>query len=143
MRSLGMTIKMKIVMIFGTFDILHPGHINFIKQAKKYGDCLIVVIARNSTVLKVKGKLPEHSEKQRLEAIKGLKLASKAVLGSLTDKYSAIKKYRPNIICLGYDQTNFVDRLKNELKRLKLKTKIVRLRPFMPHKYKTSIILKN
>ncbi|MFA6454457.1 MAG: adenylyltransferase/cytidyltransferase family protein [Patescibacteria group bacterium] len=134
---------MKIVMIFGTFDILHPGHINFIKQAKKYGDCLIVVIARNSTVLKVKGKLPEHSEKQRLEAIKGLKLASKAVLGSLTDKYSAIKKYRPNIICLGYDQTNFVDRLKNELKRLKLKTKIVRLRPFMPHKYKTSIILKN
>lgn len=129
-------------MAFGTFDLLHPGHISFIKQAKKYGDYLIAIIARDSTVLKVKGKLPRHNEKQRLEAVKGLKLASKEVLGSLTDKYRAIKKYRPDIICLGYDQTNFTDRLKDELKKLKLKTKIVRLKPFKPHKYKTSI-LKN
>ena len=45
-------------MAFGTFDLLHPGHEHFLKQAKRYGD-LIVVIARDNTVLKVKGKKTE------------------------------------------------------------------------------------
>ncbi|MBI4779287.1 adenylyltransferase/cytidyltransferase family protein [Candidatus Falkowbacteria bacterium] len=129
-------------MAFGAFDLLHPGHKSFIKQAKRYGDYLIVIIARDSTVLKVKGKLPKHSEKQRLGAVKGLKLASKAIMGSLIDKYAAIKKYKPDIICLGYDQTHFTKQLKPELKKLKLKAKIIKLKPFRPDKYKTSI-LKN
>ncbi len=129
---------MKIVMAFGTFDILHPGHINFLSQAKKHGE-LIVIIARNRTVKRLKGKLPLHNEKQRLEAVKGLKLAAKVILGSLTDKFAAIKKYRPDIIALGYDQTYFVD----QLKQLKLKIKIIRLRPFKPRIHKTSIIKNN
>ena len=62
---------MKAVMVFGTFDILHPGHINFFKQAKKYGN-LIAVIARDRTVKQVKGRLPKYSEKQRLKAILSL-----------------------------------------------------------------------
>ena len=128
-------------MAFGTFDILHPGHLNFLKQAKNYGR-LIVIIARDKTVKQVKGKLPQHSEKQRLEAIKGLKLASEAVLGSLTDKYAAIKKYKPDLIALGYDQTHFTENLRQEFKKLKLGIKIVRLKSFKPEKYKTSI-LKN
>lgn len=130
---------MKTVMVFGTFDILHPGHINFLNQAKKHGQ-LIAVIARNRTVKQVKGKLPQHSEKERLEAIKGLKLADKVILGSLTDKYAVIKKYRPDIIALGYDQTHFTSQLKVKLKMLLPKTKIIRLKPFKKYKYKTSII---
>lgn len=126
-------------MAFGTFDLLHPGHINFLKQAKKQGQ-LIVIIARDKTVKRLKGKLPQHGEKQRLEAVKGLKLADKVVIGSLTDKYSAIKKYRPGIIALGYDQTYFTNPLKNELIKLKLNTKIIRLKAFKPEKYKTSIL---
>lgn len=126
-------------MAFGTFDILHPGHINFLRQAKKYGN-LIVIIARDKTVKQVKGRLPKHGEKQRLEAIKGLNLADKAVLGGLGNKYAVIRKYKPEIIALGYDQIYFIDRLKDELKKLKLKIKIIRLKSFAPHKYKTSII---
>ncbi|MFH0955853.1 MAG: adenylyltransferase/cytidyltransferase family protein [Candidatus Falkowbacteria bacterium] len=129
---------MKTVMAFGTFDLLHPGHKYFIKQAKKHG-WLIVIIARDRTVKRLKGKLPLHKEKQRLEAVKGLKLANRVVLGSLIDKYAAIKKYQPDIICLGYDQKYFTDRLKDEFKKLKLNTKIIRLKPFKPYKYKTSI----
>ena len=120
-------------MAFGTFDILHPGHINFLKQAKKYGR-LIVVIARDKTVKQVKGRLPRYSEKQRLKAVLSLNLADNAVLGSLIDKYAAIKKYKPDIIALGYDQNHFIDGLKN------LKIKIVRLKSYKPHKYKTSIL---
>ena len=132
-------IIMKTVMAFGTFDLLHPGHINFINQAKKYGN-LIVIIARDKTVKRLKGKLPSHGEKHRLGAIKGLKLASRAVLGSLTYKYAGIKKYKPDIICLGYDQTHFIDQLKEHIIKLKLKTKVIRLKSFKAHKYKTSII---
>lgn len=128
-------------MAFGTFDILHQGHINFLRQAKKYGD-LIVVIARDRTVKQAKGKPPDNAEKQRLRAVKAAGLADKIILGSLTDKYAAIKKYRPDIIALGYDQKFFVDRLKDELKKLKLNTKIIRLKSFKPKKYKSSI-LKN
>lgn len=130
---------MKTVMAFGTFDILHPGHINFLRQAKKYGQ-LIVIIARDRTVKRLKGKLPQHSEKERLGAIISLNLADIVVLGSLGDKYAAIKKYRPNIICLGYDQKYFTDRLKAQIKKLKLNTKIIRLKSYKPEKYKTSII---
>jgi len=124
-------------MAFGTFDILHPGHINFLHQAKKYGS-LIVVIARDKTVREVKGKMPKYSEKERLGAIKGLNLTHKVVLGSLKDKYAAIKKYKPDIVTLGYDQKFFIDQLDNEIKKLKLKTKIIRLKSYKPKIYKSS-----
>lgn len=132
---------MKTVMAFGTFDIFHPGHINFLKQAKKYGK-LIVVIARDRTVKRIKGKSPYNAEKQRLRLVKASGLADKIILGSLSDRYAAIKNYRPDIIALGYDQKFFVDELKSELKKIKLNAKIIRLKPFQPKKYKSSI-LKN
>ena len=47
---------MKKVILFGTFDIFHKGHKNFLEQAQEFGDYLIVVIARDKTVKKIKGK---------------------------------------------------------------------------------------
>ena len=130
----------KKVMVFGTFDILHPGHINFLRQAKKHGQ-LIAVIARDRTVKRLKGKLPRHNEKKRFGAVNGLKLATRVILGNLTDKYAAIKKYRPDIIALGYDQTNFVKQLPHKLKIFSLnKTKIIRLKSFTPNIYKSSFL---
>lgn len=134
---------MKKVMVFGTFDVLHKGHLNFFKQAKKYGDYLIVAVARDDIVKKVKGKKPKHNEKQRLNKIQKLDIVDKAVLGMKKDKYKNIEKYKPDIICLGYDQTAFTDKLKQELKKRKLKTKIIRLKPYKPHKYKSSKLKKS
>lgn len=132
---------MSTAMAFGTFDLLHPGHKYFLRQAKKHGGRLIVIIARDRTVKKVKGKLPQHSEKQRQKAVSNLNLADKTVFGDRgLNKYQVIKKYRPDVICLGYDQTYFVDGLKKKIKEYELKTKIIRLKPFRPRKYKTSII---
>ena len=131
---------MSLVMAFGTFDLLHPGHKYFLRMAKNHGGCLIIVIARDRTVKEVKGRMPYHGEKQRQRAVKGQNIADKVILGSLTDNYAAIKKYRPKIIVLGYDQTNFTHQLRAGLNKLKLKTKIIRLKPFRARKYKTSIL---
>jgi FAD synthetase len=130
------------VMVFGTFDHLHTGHKYFLRQAGKQGNYLIAVIARDNTVKSVKGKYPKYNENERLEAIKGLNLVDKVVLGNIGDKYLIIKQFQPDIICLGYDQTYFIDRLKNNLKKFKLKTKIIRLKALAPQKYKSSIINK-
>jgi len=128
----------KTVLVFGTFDILHKGHLNFFKQAKKYGNILIVVIARNATVKKVKGKLPRNNEKKRLELVKNAEIVDQALLGLKGNKYKIIKKIKPDIICLGYDQTAFTDSLEKELINLKIKTKIYKMKPYKEKIYKSS-----
>ena len=121
---------MKKVMVFGTFDVLHKGHLDLFNQARKFGDYLIVVVARDKNVLKIKGKLPRNNEKKRLDAIKNY--ADKWVLGFLKDRYKVIREFKPNIICLGYDQEANI----KELKLLKIR--LIRLKAHMPHKYKSS-----
>ena len=97
------------VMVFGTFDIFHPGHRSFLKQAKKLGDYLIVVVARDKTVEITKKQKPINKEAIRVKIIKDSRLADKVILGGTGDKYAVIKKYRPDIICLGYDQKYFIE----------------------------------
>lgn len=133
----------KKVIVFGTFDIFHDGHRNFIQQAKKHGDFLRVVVARDDTVLKVKGYKPKHSEQERINIIKKSALAGEVVLGSLDDKYEVIRDYKPDIICLGYDQKFFVKALRKKLNEADLsRTKIVKLEPYKPEIYKSSILIK-
>jgi len=133
---------MKKVMAFGTFDIFHKGHESYLKQAKKAGDYLIAVVARDKTVLSVKNKKSGNSEQKRKRILENSRLADKVILGSLGDKYAVIKKYRPDIICLGYDQNAFVDKLKDKLRQFGLeKTRIEKLKPFYPKKYKSSLLV--
>ncbi len=134
---------MKKVLITGTFDHIHPGHINFLKQAKKLGDFLIVVIARDKTVSEVKDQTPLKNEYQRQDEIKELKIADRVILGKIGDKFEVIERQQPDIICLGYDQKSFTKNLKTELKKRGLTPKIVRLKSFKPHLYKSSIIKKD
>lgn len=130
------------VMVFGTFAILHPGHFYFFKQAKKYGDYLIVVIARDATVKKIKGFLPKLNEKERLQMVNALNLVDKAVLGDKVDWYKVILKYKPDVICLGYDQKTPRD-FRERLKKMKISIKIYRLRSYKSKKYKSSKILNS
>ena len=136
---------MKKVIAFGTFDIFHKGHESFLKQARKYGDFLCVVVARDGTVQKIKKKRAKNNEKTRLTEVKVSGLADKVILGNLRDKYVVIKKYKPDVICLGYDQNFFIDELENKLKSFGLvKTKIFRLKSYKPGIYKSSkIMMKN
>lgn len=135
--------KSKTAIIFGTFDIVHLGHLNLLKQAKEKCDYLVAVIARDKTVLQVKGKLPRNKEAKRLKQVQRQNITDLVVLGNLRDKYAAIKKYKPDIIFLGYDQKAFTENLELKLKNLKIKSKIIRLKSFKPGIYKTSKMYEN
>lgn len=137
--------KRKKVIVFGTFDIFHEGHKSFLRQAARLGDFLLVVIARDKTVLKVKNKLPRNNEKKRMETVADSKLADQVILGDLKDMYAPIRKFRPDVVALGYDQTAFVDKLEENLLSLGLiNVKIRRLEAYRPEVYKSSKIeLKN
>lgn len=134
---------MKKIMVFGTFDIFHEGHRDFFRQARTYGESLIVVIARDKNVLKIKYRLPQNNESVRQKTISESKLADIVVLGDLGDKYKVIQENRPDVICFGYDQKVFEQELKEKLNEFGLgSTQIIRLNPFHPEIYKSSKLRK-
>lgn len=133
---------MKTVMVFGTFDILHAGHIYLLKKAKKYGDKLIVIVGRDSNIKKIKEKKSFYNESERVNFLKELKIVDKAILGDKIDPYKKIKKMCPDTIVLGYDQKNiFVSGLKKKLVEFNLNTRIIRINPYKKNKYKSKKIM--
>ena len=136
--------KLNKVMIFGTFDGLHPGHLHFFNQARQLAKnpFLVVSIARDKNVKRIKGKIPEFNERQRMLLVKKSGLVDKVIFSGITDHLPHITKEAPGFIALGYDQEAYVKNLKKDLKNLGLVVKIVRLKPHHPNIYKNHL-LKN
>lgn len=130
------------MLVFGTFDGIHLGHDNFFRQAKELGDHLTAVVALDETVASLKKKPAERSEQQRLADVKAHPLVDDARLGSATDKYAAIRELKPAVIALGYDQTWFTAGIEEHLREHELHARVVRLEPFYPDQYKSSILNK-
>ncbi len=130
------------IMVFGTFDILHPGHVHFFKQARRLSrkPFLIVSIARDASVKKVKGKAPLYSETARAAFVQKTGLADKVVLGDTKGHMPHILKESPDIIALGYDQAGYyVEATEKYLQDNNIPIRIVRLKSHHPEKYKSSI----
>lgn len=130
----------KTVMAFGTFDLLHAGHENFLRQAKEQGEHLIIILARDKTVRSVKGRAPVNKEKIRLKNLKQTGWADQVELGNHRDKYKIILKHNPNCIVLGYDQFVFTQSLPKILIDNGLNIEIIRLNPYYPQVYKSSLL---
>ena len=114
------------IMATGAFDILHMGHIYYLKEAKKLGDELVVIVACDSTIRKLKHE-PVTSEKMRLLLIKELKIVDEAYLGQKDDIYKIVEEIKPDIIALGYDQIHDEKIIRKNLKKRNINVKIVRL----------------
>lgn len=131
MRSRGIA---KVVLTSGAFDIIHPGHIKMLEEAKKLGgrnSKLIVVIARDETVRKNKGRKPIFSEIARLRIVNALKPVDRAVLGFKPLSFEKImKKYKPDIVVFGYDQKNIMKEFKKLCKLKGWKVIVKRLRKY-------------
>ena len=131
---------MKKVMVFGTFDGLHMGHRSLFQQARKYGDYVIAVVARDSTVKKVKDHIPLEKQEERLRQVRDCPGIDEARLGYEDDQYRVIFEVKPDVICLGYDQRAFVDKLAEKIEKSGLHTKIYRMKPYQPGKYHSSLL---
>lgn len=125
----------KVVLAFGTYDKLHPGHEYFLRKAKEQGDYLVVVIARDDNVETLKGKRPTHDEQTRRQAVMALDVVDFAMLGrrDFSKRYDVINDIQPNIICLGYDQAPHFTSPDPAIT-------IVRIDAFQPEKYKSSLL---
>lgn len=128
------------VLCFGTFDRLHPGHEDYFRQAKRFGDRVVVVVARDETVQAVKGHETMQPEQVRLEAVAQHPLVSEARLGLAGDKYRIIEEIRPDLILLGYDQQAFTESLQDILRSRGLSCTVMRAEPYKPEIYKSSLL---
>ena len=134
---------MTTVLCFGTFDNLHPGHEFYLKAARQHGDRLVVIVSRDETVRSVKGKLPIQTERERLGAVSNLSYVDEAKLGYTGDKMRVVQEVNPDVICLGYDQTSFVDELKRYLRERREEITVVRIPSHHPEEYKSSRMQNN
>lgn len=131
----------KKVLVFGTFDKLHKGHLNFLRQARRHGDYLIVVVTRDENVRKQKGHMP--MEKCATRAIKVRKFADKVMVGEKKVTYKIIRKIGPDVICIGYDQKPSLKEAKKILRRIGMSKVLLRkMKPYKPNIYKSNKLNK-
>lgn len=137
-------VQSKSVLVFGTFDLLHAGHRSFLRQAKRLGHKLIVAVGRDRVVTKLKRRAPIQSERQRLRAVATLPIVHRAILASRNPwhRFAFINKLKPDVIALGYDQTHYTNNLEKNLRQHGVRCKVVRLKPYQPQHYKTSLLRK-
>ncbi len=121
----------KRVLAAGKFDILHLGHIWYLEQAKELagedGE-LVVVIARDKTIVRERGAPPVFPAEQRRKIVESLRFVDRAIIGIDTDDHTKIvSEIKPDIIALGYDQYTDTAALEAHFSSKSLETKIVRL----------------
>lgn len=133
---------MRTVLVFGSFDVFHPGHLAFLRAAKKHGKRLIVIVNRDATYRKEKGRAPVFSERERLLLIASLRDVSEAYLGDRPGRWTVIRRLQPDVIGVGYDQRADHPGLKAQIAHLRKRPKIVKLPKFHHRKYKSSLIKK-
>lgn len=128
---------MKKVMVAGTFDIVHPGHLHFFEQAKRYGDHLSVVVAHDDR----SQKRLKFNQQERCWALDVLSMVDTVVKGNDTsDIFSILQMVEPHIICLGYDQKINEEDLVKYIEKNGLDIKVVRCKAHLPELFKSSLL---
>lgn len=134
-------IKIKKVLVFGVFDMLHDGHRFFLKEAATYGDSLTIVVARNKSVLLHKGKQPRQTEELRKQTLELSVPYATVVLGDETPgSFQILEQEQPSIIALGYDQDALRDALLDYYRDRKYAPEIVLITGHREDELHTSLL---
>jgi len=128
-----------IVLAGGVFDIIHPGHIYTLNEAKALGDVLVVVVATDNTSVKMKKRKPLHTQEQRQELVSSLSMVDLCLIGQEEDIFKTVNHVRPQIIALGYDQVHQEKFIIDGCKRIKLEAKVARLQSPIPESSSSKI----
>ncbi len=126
----------KIVMAFGTFDIFHPGHVYYLSEAEQLGEKMIIVIARDERVSKLKGRRPKDDEETRQRNVAHGFRQAEVILWDEEDIFVPVRLYAPDILVFGYDQRV----PKEKLKELFPDIEIARVGSYEPEKWKSSLL---
>jgi FAD synthetase len=86
----------------GTFDLIHPGHVHYLREAADYADELHVIVARSSNVSHKED--PVLPARQRRDVVGAIDAVDEAHLGHESDIFVPIERIGPDTIVLGYDQ---------------------------------------
>lgn len=126
--------KKKTVLASGAFDLLHYGHVYYLTQAKKMGGDnarLVVIVAKDKTVERLKGSRPIIPEDQRRALVESLKVVDEAILGyEDMDMLKVIEKVKPDIIALGYDEEQIEEKLRKLIAENNLAIRVARVDRF-------------
>ncbi len=135
--------KQKTVMVFGTFDGIHPGHRHFFEQAKKFGTDLIIVVAQDTHTTEIKKHPCSLPLKTRLAVLKKEKIADRVVPGDeILGSWGVIHTYRPDVVAVGYDQRELESALKKAKKTFSYSFEIKKMRSHKPKTFHSSILRK-
>ncbi|MCH8049185.1 adenylyltransferase/cytidyltransferase family protein [Patescibacteria group bacterium] len=135
---------MKTVLVFGAFDVLHKGHQSLLEQARTLGDRLIVALAQDEVIKRLKGREVQNDFDRRAKALEDSGLVDEVIPGDPElGSYDVIVKKSPDIIGVGYDQDELKKDLEAWLSQHNLGVKIKILQPFEPEKYKSSRMTKS
>ncbi len=105
---------MRTVLVFGTFDGLHEGHRFLFHEARKLGERLVVIVAPDESVKKLKQREPLEREEDRLRHVQSEKDVDEVRLGDRElGGYHILQTVCPDVIAIGYDQ----DALREDLER--------------------------
>ncbi len=132
--------RLTVVLIGGAFEIIHPGHLHTIREAKSLGDVLVVVVATDRTVTRNKGREPITDEDIRLDLVSAIRYVDLAILGNQGSIYDTLEKVRPDIVALGYDQHHNDEEIVHEGKRRGLSIQTRRLGSLRPDLKTTKIL---
>ncbi|MEM3898018.1 MAG: adenylyltransferase/cytidyltransferase family protein [Nitrososphaerota archaeon] len=122
------------ILASGAFELLHPGHIRFLAEAKRVGgeaSRLIVVVARDETIRKRKGREPLLGEEARREIVSMLKPVDEAILGHTPFSFERIiEEVKPDIVVFGYDQDDLMREFLRFIESKGLSIEVVKLGKF-------------
>jgi FAD synthetase len=137
----------KTVLATGVFDLLHLGHLRFLEESKKKGgprSKLVVLVARDKTVFRRKGKGPVIPEDQRRELVAALRVVDRAILGrEEVDLLGILREVKPDIVCVGYDQDEIRAAVTRVIGKERLPIRVIRIRRFGPTGLNSSSKLKS
>lgn len=130
----------KRIVVFGVFDLLHPGHVRFLTHAKQFGGELIVVVTQDRRVKQEKGSVPYHSAQERKSLLSALNIVDRVVLGDKGKRWTVIKRLNPHVIVLGPDQTTDHPQIQEQIRAMKMAPVIKQFPKPRYHKHASSSI---
>jgi cytidyltransferase-like protein len=133
----------KRVITFGVFDGFHDGHKHFLYEASRHGDLLMVVVARDAVIERLKEQKPQFTLKERIKTLKAQGIADIIVPGDRRiGSWQIVRHKKPDIVVTGYDQHRIRESLEGVFTEEERFFKVVTIDPYEPEVYHSSILRK-